>query len=259
MSGNMFDTLKLLFFDEKIPEDISNISEWDLAKSECVYRLLLQRNSTEEKISVSLRSRSIFMLSALGVTITILFTFLGSTLQSIASWKDEQQGVLIVVLLCFAIAIIAYFILYQRFTHPHHRFPDNTELAHIFTKNTLTKEEILNEQIKELYSHIVEIHQKNLRNNLYFRLADLIYCGGITFGLLYVLFTTSLSPLVYLIILTILTLIINVILICEIIREGIRFISLFKKYKKWKQLKIKEQEAKKEMDEKKLKIENAGE
>lgn len=254
----MFDTLKLLFIDEKIPTDIPNISEWDIAKSECVYRLLLQRNSTEEKISVSLRSRSIFMLSALGVTITILFTFLGSTLQSIASWKDEQQGVLIVVLLCFAIAIIAYFLLYQKFTHPHHRFPDNTEIANIFTKNTLTKEGILNEQIKGLYWHIIEIHQKNLRCNLFFRFTDLIYCGGITIGLLYVLFTTSFSPLVYLIILGSLIGIIYVIMIYGIIRDGIRFISFVKKYKEMKQLKKKEEEAKKEMDENKLIIENIG-
>ena len=100
---------------EKEPEIVLNTQDWDIEKLDFVYGLLLNRYSSEERFANTLRNRAIFLLSMLGVILTLIFTLVGQQHVDITQSQEPIQALLITVTIIFSIVteknkkILAYY------------------------------------------------------------------------------------------------------------------------------------------------------
>lgn len=246
MSGKF----KAWLFGDEISYDISSIQKWDIDTSEFVYYLFSKRYDDEKTIAKSFKTRAIFLLGALGVTLTLIFTTVGSNITAISEWSEGQQIVFILILFSFAIAIALYFYLYNKLDCPEYLqlYPDN-KLIDVITKNErLSKKELLNNSIIQLYSGILKASRENNRIYLFFRIGDFIFMTGIIIAVFYSLVVASLSLTAYFVVFTIILIVIYFVMIWRILVElpqAIRNLRYLKnKYLELRALKkkVKEQE-----------------
>lgn len=206
---------------EKEPEIVLNTQDWDIEKLDFVYGLLLNRYSSEERFANTLRNRAIFLLSMLGVILTLIFTLVGQQHVDITQSQEPIQALLITVTIIFSISIVGYFRLFLKLENPNHipPIPDNKQLNQILHNDIDGKKGLQEKQLKELYISIKKCNRENKKILAYYHTIDWIFFTGICVGMVSLLFIIHFSPSVYIIVALAVILVMYVLIIWRMLHD----------------------------------------
>jgi len=178
---------------------ISSVDEWDTEKSEFIYHLLSERYDDEREIAKSLKKRAVFLISALGVILTIIFTLIGSKISEISNWDILTQLAIGSVLGILGCSIIIYFFLYMALDSPKHIPPNLTDkqLESIAGVQSHTKKQLLNTQIIQLFRNTVTLHKENHDHYYLFKAGDFLFYIGAGIVVIYACKVSLSSPYIF--------------------------------------------------------------
>lgn len=178
---------------------ISYVEEWDMGKSEFIYHLLSERYDEEKDIAKSLKTRAVFLISALGVILTIIFTLIGSNLEMISTWDVRTQLAIGSVFVFLGCSIIIYFYLYMALDSPKYIPPNLTDqqLESIASEQSHTKKQLLDKQIKQLFRIILKANKENRKIYLFFKAGDISFYIGAGIAVIYAFYASLSSPYLF--------------------------------------------------------------
>jgi MFS family permease len=195
----MFQKLKNWLCRKPLVLDISSVEEWDTEKSEFIYHLLSERYDEEKDIAKSLKTRAVFLISVLGVILTIIFTLIGSNISEISKWDIITQLAIGGVLGILGCSIIIYFYLYMALDSPKHIPPNLTDqqLESISGEQSQTKKQLLDKQIVLLFRNILKAHKENLDHYYLFKAGDSLFYIGAGIAVIYAFYVSCNSPYIF--------------------------------------------------------------
>lgn len=218
----MFDKIKKWLFGEPNKLKISDVEMWSTDKAEFVCQIFSKRLDEEKEIKKSLKAKAIFLLSALGVILTIIFTIIGSNITEISKWESSTQIIFIIIFACLAGTIIVYLHLYLKSDNLKNTFPilSQNQIDSIITNKSETKRQLLNKQIVSLYDNFLALYKENNEVNFWFKFGDIIFILGVGIAVGYAIYyILCKSPELYYIILIIIISVIYIIAIIGIIKS----------------------------------------
>jgi len=222
----MFQKFKNWLERKPLVLKISSVEEWDMEKSEFIYHLFSERYNEEREIAKSLKTRAVFLISVLGVILTIIFTLIGSNINEISKWDIITQLAIGGVLSFLGCSIIIYFYLYMALDSPKHIPPNLTDqqLESIAGEQSYTKKQLLNRQIIQLFRNTLTLHKENRDHYYIFKAGDFLFYFGAGIAVGYALKVSLSSPYIFATIIMAIIFVIYIIMFVRILLDIPQFL-----------------------------------